>query len=121
MREEDIRAIAEAGSNAVRVPVGDWMYVPYAPYSDGCWDGALEELDRLLALCGKYGLQVIFFSHTTIDLVFVTHPLFPMCQTLFVELAFALVTHLLSFPLVTRPIPPPHVFTHRLCGMLVLL
>jgi hypothetical protein len=29
VREEDIRAIADSGANVVRVPVGDWMYVPY--------------------------------------------------------------------------------------------
>lgn len=29
VREEDIRAIADSGANVVRIPVGDWMYVPY--------------------------------------------------------------------------------------------
>jgi len=29
VREEDIRAIAASGANVVRIPVGDWMYVPY--------------------------------------------------------------------------------------------
>lgn len=36
VREEDIRAIAETGANTVRIPVGDWMYVPYGAPAD-CW------------------------------------------------------------------------------------
>lgn len=38
------------------------MYIPYEPYI-GCWDGALEEVDRVLDLCVKYGLEVIIDLH----------------------------------------------------------
>uniref|UniRef100_A0A7S4FDH4 Glycoside hydrolase family 5 domain-containing protein n=1 Tax=Chrysotila carterae TaxID=13221 RepID=A0A7S4FDH4_CHRCT len=62
VREEDIRSIAETGANIVRVPVGDWMYMPYEPFI-GCWDGALDELERLLALCRKYNLKVLLDVH----------------------------------------------------------
>ena len=53
MTEEDIAQIAKVGVNTIRVPVGDWMYQPYGPYV-GCTDGALEEVDRLFALCRRY-------------------------------------------------------------------
>lgn len=52
VREEDIKAIVATGATHVRIPVGDWQYVPYGPYI-GCTDGANEELDRVLALCRK--------------------------------------------------------------------
>ena len=39
------------------------MYKPYEPFI-GCWDGALEELDRVLLLCKKYGLNAILDIHT---------------------------------------------------------
>jgi len=31
---------------------------------NGCWDGAIDELDRVLGLCLKYGLQAILDIHT---------------------------------------------------------
>lgn len=52
------------GIDSVRIPVADWMYVPYGPYG-GCWEGSLDELDRVLKLCDKYKIQVplyIFIS-----------------------------------------------------------
>lgn len=52
LREVDIAAIAATGATHVRIPVGDWQYVPYGPYI-GCMDGANDELDRALALCQK--------------------------------------------------------------------
>ena len=83
VREEDVRAIAQSGATVVRIPVGDWMYVPYEPYI-GCTDGApaagpgrrrarqsessfgvgsLEELERALALLRKYGLRALLDVH----------------------------------------------------------
>ena len=58
------------GAN-VRIPIGDWMFRPYDVYDeveDGvrCNDGAIEELDRALALCRKYGLQVLLDMHAWI-------------------------------------------------------
>lgn len=52
MTEEDIAQLATVGVNTVRLPVGDYMYQPYGPYV-GCTDGALDEVDRLFALCRR--------------------------------------------------------------------
>lgn len=60
--EEQIANLARSGVETLRIPLGDWMYVPYAPYV-GCWDGALEELDRVLELCKKYDLTVLLDIH----------------------------------------------------------
>eukprot|EP01031_Cornospumella_fuschlensis_P026874 gene26874-32479_t len=60
--EEEIAKLADIGIDTVRIPIADWMYVPYEPYI-GCWDGALEELDRVLDLCEKYQLKVLLDLH----------------------------------------------------------
>lgn len=60
--EEQIDNLAGMGVETLRVPVGDWMFSPYEPYI-GCWDGALEELDRGLALIGKYNMTAIIDLH----------------------------------------------------------
>lgn len=60
--EEQIAKLAHDGVETLRIPLGDWMYVPYEPYI-GCWDGALEELDRVLQLCQKYNLTVLLDIH----------------------------------------------------------
>ena len=38
--EEHLAELASRGINALRVPVGDWMWTPYWPYH-GCADGAV--------------------------------------------------------------------------------
>ena len=38
------------------------MFVPYEPYID-CMDGAVDELDRVLALCTKHGIRVLIDIH----------------------------------------------------------
>ena len=55
-------AIHHGFGSQVRIPVGDWMFTPYTPYI-GCTDGALDELDRGLALCSKYGLKALLDIH----------------------------------------------------------
>lgn len=60
---EDI--IANLAANAVdtiRLPVGDWMFKPYYPFI-GCWDGSLEEVQRVLDLCRQYRIQVVLDVH----------------------------------------------------------
>lgn len=69
--EEHIAAIAKTGSTHVRIPVGDWMWEPYDVYDhveDGvrCNDGAVDELNRALALCAKHGLKVLLDMHAWI-------------------------------------------------------
>ena len=46
--EDIVKTLAESGINSIRLPVGDFMYKPYGPYLDGCWDGSLEYVDRFL-------------------------------------------------------------------------
>lgn len=54
--EEIIRDLAQSGAvNSLRLPVGDYMYVPYGPYP-GCFDGALEKVEQLLDWAYTYGL-----------------------------------------------------------------
>ena len=62
VREEDVAALAASGANVIRIPVGDWMYIPYGPYI-GCMDGAMEQLDRVLALFKKYKLTALLDVH----------------------------------------------------------
>jgi aryl-phospho-beta-D-glucosidase BglC (GH1 family) len=60
--EDTIREIAATGVNTVRMPVGDWLFVPYQPYID-CFAGGIEELDRVIHLCKKYNLNVLLDVH----------------------------------------------------------
>jgi hypothetical protein len=60
--DEQIHKLAANGVSHLRVPVADWMFMPYEPYI-GCWDGSLEELDRGLQLCQKYNIKVIIDLH----------------------------------------------------------
>lgn len=63
--EEQIANLKKTGVDTLRIPVGDWMYVNYEPYI-GCMDGAMDELDRAIELCRKYGLKVLLDVHTMI-------------------------------------------------------
>lgn len=60
--EDDIRELAQAGVNSLRIPVGDWMFAPYYPFI-GCTDGSIDELDRVLDLCEKYGIKALIDIH----------------------------------------------------------
>jgi glucan 1,3-beta-glucosidase len=60
--EEDIKEMANAGVNSLRVPVGDWMFTPYEPYI-GCTDGSIEEFDRVADLAAKYGIDLLIDIH----------------------------------------------------------
>lgn len=60
--EEQIMKIAITGADTIRIPVGDWMFIPYEPYI-GCYDGALNELNRAIHLCKKYGMKVLLDIH----------------------------------------------------------
>jgi len=48
----------------LRIPVADWMFDVYTPFNNGCWDGSLEELDRVLALIAKYKMTALIDIHT---------------------------------------------------------
>ena len=60
--EVEIAKLASYGVDTLRIPVGDWMYVPYEPYI-GCWDGSLDELQRVIDLCAKYKIKVLIDVH----------------------------------------------------------
>jgi len=60
--EEQIILLKQDGVETLRIPVADWMYVPYEPFT-GCWDGALDELDRVLDLCKTHGITVLIDLH----------------------------------------------------------
>jgi glucan 1,3-beta-glucosidase len=60
--EKEIAEIASLGVDTVRIPVGDWMFKPYYPYI-GCYDGAHEQVDRVIKLCAKYSLKVMIDLH----------------------------------------------------------
>lgn len=60
--EEDLRRLAAQGVNTVRVPVGDWMWESYEPYT-GCTNGSLTELRRVLRLCETVGLRALIDLH----------------------------------------------------------
>jgi glucan 1,3-beta-glucosidase len=66
--EEGIAALAKTGTTTLRIPVGDFMFKPYGVYAeveDGvrCNDGAIEDLDRVLDLIHKYGMNVLIDMH----------------------------------------------------------
>ena len=63
--ESHIANLAKIGVDTVRIPVADWMYVPYEPYI-GCWDGSLEVLERALGWCKKYNIHALIDVHTMI-------------------------------------------------------
>ena len=69
--EKHIADIAATGATHLRIPIGDWMFEPYGVYDEveegvRCNDGALDELDRALSLCTKYGLKVLLDMHAWI-------------------------------------------------------
>jgi glucan 1,3-beta-glucosidase len=60
--EEQIYNLAQTGIDTLRVPIGDWMLIPYEPYV-GCFDGALDELNRVLDICKQYNMKVFLDIH----------------------------------------------------------
>ena len=60
--EEIIKTLKSQGVDQIRLPVGDYMFIPYEPFS-GCWDGSLEVLEHILGWCGKYNIGVILDVH----------------------------------------------------------
>ncbi len=60
--EKHIADLASTGIDTLRVPVADWMFVPYEPFI-GCWDGSIEALDTVIEWCGKYNLDVLIDVH----------------------------------------------------------
>jgi glucan 1,3-beta-glucosidase len=64
--EDHVFRLSQSGVQTLRIPVGDWMFATYEPYT-GCWDGANEVLDRILRLCEKYNIKVVLDIHAHRD------------------------------------------------------
>jgi glucan 1,3-beta-glucosidase len=72
VNESTIKYLAGTGINTIRIPVGDYMYIPYGPYNksvDGiyCFSGSLQYLDLVLSYCEKYNLHGILDVHAWKD------------------------------------------------------
>ena len=63
--EEYISRLANLNINSLRLPLGDWMFIPYGPYV-GCTDGSLEKVDWLLQVADKYNLKILLDLHGVI-------------------------------------------------------
>jgi glucan 1,3-beta-glucosidase len=62
LTEDHIKQLAETGIDTVRIPVGDWQFLPYEPYV-GCTDGANEHLLKVLDWCTQHQLSVLIDLH----------------------------------------------------------
>lgn len=64
--EEIVKQLSASGAvNSLRLPIGDFQFIPYGPYKKyNCWDGSLEFVDNLLDWAYSYGLTVLFDIHT---------------------------------------------------------
>ena len=67
---EDFAWLAEAGINAVRIPVGHWIFGPPYPYHPSYGadphpfvQGGIEILDRALGWAAEFGLHVLVDLH----------------------------------------------------------
>ena len=72
INEDIIDTIFISGINTIRIPVGDYMYSPYGPYSiveNGfkCFDGSIEHLDKILSYMNKYNFKIIIDIHAWKD------------------------------------------------------
>lgn len=67
---EIIQQLSLSGAvNSVRLPIGDFQFVPYGPYAEyNCWEGSLEYVDSLLDWAYSYGLTVLLDIHTMLVL-----------------------------------------------------
>jgi Cellulase (glycosyl hydrolase family 5) len=56
-----------AGINTLRLPVGDFQFIPYGAYDNGCTDGSLDYIEQLLDWALERGISVLFDVHTMKD------------------------------------------------------
>jgi glucan 1,3-beta-glucosidase len=75
VNESIIETLSKSGLNTLRIPVGDYMFIPYGPYakvvsnsdSSTCFSGSIDYLDLIIDYAGKYGLKVIIDIHAWKD------------------------------------------------------
>lgn len=66
--EELITKLKDSGAvNSLRLPIGDFQFIPYGPYLNGCWDGGLEYVDKVLDWAYSNGLSVLLDVHAMKD------------------------------------------------------
>lgn len=58
IKEEDFKFLSENGINAVRIPVGYWIFDDFSPFL-----GNIEYLDFAFNMAEKYGLKVLIDLH----------------------------------------------------------
>jgi glucan 1,3-beta-glucosidase len=68
INETDIITLKNNNINLLRVPLGDWMYLPYGPFAreeDGikCTDGSNEMLDKLFKISEKHDIKILLDLH----------------------------------------------------------
>lgn len=63
VRDSDLeRLVHRQGVQTLRIPVADWMFVPYAPFKR-CWDGSINELDRVLNTLLRLNVSAVLDVH----------------------------------------------------------
>ncbi|KAI6756965.1 hypothetical protein HG530_011563 [Fusarium avenaceum] len=62
--EDDIKQIASLGLNAVRIPVGYWMYEDIIQAGEYWPRGGIWHLDRIVGWCKKHGIYVLIGLHS---------------------------------------------------------
>ncbi|KAF9771352.1 hypothetical protein IL306_011011 [Fusarium sp. DS 682] len=62
--EDDIKQIASLGLNAVRIPVGYWMYEDIIQKGEYWPRGGIWHLDRIVGWCKKHGIYAIIGFHS---------------------------------------------------------
>ncbi|QGI87677.1 hypothetical protein CEK25_002633 [Fusarium fujikuroi] len=62
--EDDIKQIASIGLNAVRIPVGYWMYEDIIQKGEYWPRGGIWHLDRIVGWCKKHGIYAVIGLHS---------------------------------------------------------
>jgi glucan 1,3-beta-glucosidase len=61
------RLAASNAVNSLRLPIGDFQFIPYGPYVNGCIDGGLDYVDSLMDWAYMNGITVLLDIHTMKD------------------------------------------------------
>jgi len=69
---EKLAKLKNVGINTIRIPVGDWMFIPYQVYDKQednirCFDQSINYLDKLMKYCHSLSLKVIIDVHGVKD------------------------------------------------------
>ena len=69
---EKLNTLKSYGINTIRIPIADWMFIPYEVYNITennirCFDNSLLYLDKLFNYCDKLDLNIILDLHAMKD------------------------------------------------------